>query len=166
MSQINFREPTVSDASSIWNLVKSNKPLDENSRYLYVLLCHQFSNTCIVAEDNSRIVGFLSSFVSPKDFQTLFVWQAAVDESYRSRGIARDMVTTVLKKSPPDVKFVEATVTPSNKVSLKFLQNFAEDYNAMLVKKPLFSSEILGGHEQEDLVRIGPIQRQVEEVTA
>ena len=167
MSQINFREPTVSDASSIWNLVKSNKPLDENSRYLYVLLCHQFSNTCIVAEDNSRIVGFLSSFVSPKDFQTLFVWQAAVDESYRSRGIARDMVTTVLKKSPPDVKFVEATVTPSNKVSLKFLQNFAMQLDANFTKTPLFSTEVLGnGHEPEDLVRIGPIQKSLLEVTA
>jgi len=166
MSKITFREPTVKDANSIWNLVKNNKPLDENSKYLYVLLCHEFSKTCVVAEYDSKIIGFVSAFVSPKNPDTLFVWQVAVDKNYRNKGIAKDMVTKSLS-SFNSVMYVEATVTPSNKASLKFLHNFADSYDAPFSKNPLFSSEVLGsGHEPEDLVRIGPIQKQVKEVMA
>ncbi|MCV0401326.1 MAG: diaminobutyrate acetyltransferase [Nitrosopumilus sp.] len=167
MTSIIFREPLVSDANSIWNLVTSNKPLDENSKYLYVLLCHQFSKTCVVAEHDSKIVGFLSGFISPKNPDTLFVWQAAVDDKFRNKGIAKELVFKALSQTEPSVRFVEATVTPSNKASLKFLQNFASQLDANFTKMPLFSTEILGnGHEPEDLVRIGPVQKNLLEVTA
>lgn len=167
MSSIIFREPSVNDADSIWNLVKTNKPLDENSKYLYVLLCHQFSKTCVVAESDSKVVGFLSGFISPKNPDTLFVWQAAVDMDFRNKGIAKELVFKALSQTPSDIRFVEATVTPSNTASLKFLQNFATQLDANFTKSALFSTEILGnGHEPEDLVRIGPIQRNLLEVTA
>lgn len=167
MSSIIFREPSINDADSIWNLVKNNKPLDENSKYLYVLLCHQFSKTCVVAEYDSKVIGFLSGFISPKNHNTLFVWQAAVDESFRNKGIAKELIFKALSQTESDVRFVEATVTPSNKASLKFLQNFAMQLDADFTKTPLFSTEVLGnGHEPEDLVRIGPIQKNILEVTA
>ncbi|QUC64084.1 diaminobutyrate acetyltransferase [Nitrosopumilus sp. K4] len=167
MSSITFREPLVTDADSIWKLVKSNKPLDENSKYLYVLLCDQFSDTCVVAESDSKIIGFLSGFISPKKPDTLFVWQAAVDDKFRNKGIAKELVFKALSQTEPHIRFVEATVTPSNKASLKFLQNFASQLDANFTKSPLFSTEILGdGHEPEDLVRIGPIQKNLLEVTA
>jgi L-2,4-diaminobutyric acid acetyltransferase len=167
MSSITFREPTVGDANSIWSLVKNNKPLDENSKYLYALLCHHFSKTCVVAECDSKIIGFLSGFISPKSTDTLFVWQAAVENGFRNKGIAKELVFKALSQTEPGVRFVEATVTPSNKASLKFLQNFAADIDADFTKKSLFSTDILGkGHEPEDLVRIGPIQKNLLEVTA
>lgn len=167
MTSITFREPLVSDAQKIWELVKNNKPLDENSKYLYVLLCHQFSKTCVVAEYDSKIIGFLSGFISPKNPDTLFVWQAAVDDEFRNKGIAKELVLKTLSQTEPSVRFVEATVTFSNKSSLKFLQNFASQLDANFTKTPLFSTEILGGdHEPEDLVRIGPIQKNLLEVTA
>lgn len=167
MTSIIFREPTVSDAESIWNLVASNKPLDENSKYLYILLCHQFSKTCVVAEYDSKIIGFLSGFISPKNPDTLFVWQAAVDDEFRNKGVAKELTFKALSQTDPSVRFVEATVTPSNKASLKFLQNFASQLDANFTKTSLFSTELLGGnHEPEDLVRIGPIQKNLLEVTA
>ncbi|MCV0399821.1 MAG: diaminobutyrate acetyltransferase [Nitrosarchaeum sp.] len=167
MTEIKFRTPLVSDAYSIHKLVRDNKPLDENSLYLYVLLCHHFSDTCVVAEHDSRVIGFLSAFVSPKASDTLFVWQAAVDAEFRNQGIAKELVFSALSQTGPSVRYVEATVTPSNTASLKFLQNFATELDAEFKKKPLFSSEILGkDHEQEDLVRIGPIQKNLLEVTA
>jgi len=167
MSTIIFREPLVDDANSIWNLANSNKPLDENSKYLYVLLCHQFSKTCVVAEFDSKIIGFLSGFISPKNPDTLFVWQVAVDSEFRNKGVAKELVFKVLSQTDPTVQFVEATVTPSNKASLKFLQNFASDLDANFTKSSLFSTEILGnGHEPEDLIRIGSIQKNLLEVTA
>ncbi|KFM19557.1 L-24-diaminobutyric acid acetyltransferase protein [Marine Group I thaumarchaeote SCGC AAA799-P11] len=166
MTSIIYREPILSDAHKIWELVKNNKPLDENSKYLYVLLCHQFSKTCRVAECDSKIVGFLSGFISPKNPDTLFVWQAAVDDTFRNKGIAKELVFQTLRNTDSDVKFVEATVTPSNDASLKFLQNFANQVGTKITKNPLFSTDVLGeGHEPEDLVRIGPIQKNILEVT-
>ncbi|MCA9827417.1 MAG: diaminobutyrate acetyltransferase [Nitrosopumilus sp.] len=167
MSSIIFREPLVSDADSIWSLVNSNPPLDENSKYLYVLLCHQFSKTCVVAEFDSKIVGFLSGFISPKNSDTLFVWQVAVDSEFRNQGVAKELVFKALSQTDSAVQFVEATVTPSNKTSLRFLQNFASDLDTTFTKSSLFPTEILeNGHEPEDLIRIGPIQKNLLEVTA
>ena len=167
MSKIIFREPNVKDAGLIWNLVKNNKPLDENSKYLYVLLCHEFSKTCVVVEQDSEIVGFISTFISPKNPDTLFVWQAVVDEKVRNRGIAKELIYKALSQTESEIRFIEATVTSTNKPSLRFLQNFAQELDADFIKKSLFSKEILGNeHEPEDLVRIGPIQRNLLEVTA
>ncbi|MEX0862429.1 diaminobutyrate acetyltransferase [Nitrosopumilus sp.] len=165
MTSITYREPVIDDAQKIWELVKNNKPLDENSKYLYVLLCHQFSKTCCVAEHNSEIIGFLSGFISPKDPNTLFVWQVAVDNRFRNEGVAKKMVFQTLSDMDSLVKFVEATVTPSNHPSLKFLQNFADQARAKLVTRPLFSIDVLeDGHEPENLIRIGPIQKKILEV--
>ena len=166
MTSIVYREPAVGDVHKIWELVKNSQSLDKNSKYLYVLLCHQFSKTCRVAEHGSKVVGFLSGFISPKNSDTLFVWQAAVDDAFRNKGIAKELVFQTLCNTDSDVKFVEATVTPSNNASLKFLQNFANQVGAKIDKSSLFSPDILGeGHEPEDLVRIGPIQENLPEVT-
>jgi len=167
MTDIKFRKPLVKDAIAISKLVKENPPLDENSNYMYVLLCHHFSDTCVVAEDGSKIIGFLSGLIPPRNPDTLFVWQAAVDSNYRNMGIANKLVSCACNQAGSNIKYVEATVTSSNHASLKFLQNFANDLGTNFVKKPLFSTETLGnGHEDEDLVRIGPIQNSVQEVVA
>lgn len=165
MAQIIYRKPVTSDARSIYNLVKNNKPLDENSNYLYVLLCHQFSDTCIVAEIDSKIIGFMTGFISPKNSQTLFVWQAAVDAEYRNEGVAKKLVSNALENAGSEIKYIEATVTFSNKASLKFLENLANDLKTSISLTPLFSSEVLGeGHEPENLIRIGPITNNLLEV--
>lgn len=167
MTDIKYRKPTVIDAHSMWSLVKNNKPLDENSHYLYVLLCHQFSETCVVAEVDSKVIGFMTGFIPPKNPQTLFVWQVAVDSKFRNQGVAQGLISHALDQAQNNIKFVEATVTPSNKISLKFLQNFADGLDAKFSILPLFSTKILGGdHEPEDLVRIGPILKNAKEITA
>jgi L-2,4-diaminobutyric acid acetyltransferase len=167
LTEITFREPTIDDANSMLSLVRDCKPLDENSPYLYALLCNQFSKTCVVAESDSKIIAFLSAFVSPKNPDTLFVWQVAVDEAYRNKGIAQKLVSESLSQAGPSIHYVSATVTPSNKASLKFLQTFANHLNTNFTKQPLFSAKVLGDvHEPEDLVRIGPVPQQVEEVVA
>jgi len=90
-----------------------------------------------------------------------------VDSEFRNKGVAKELVFKALSQTDLVVQFVEATVTPSNKASLKFLQNFASDLDATFTKSSLFPTEILeNGHEPEDLIRIGPIQKNLLEVTA
>ena len=165
MFEIQFRKPSVNDAQSILALVKSNKPLDENSLYLYALLCHHFSDTCFVAEYQSKVIGFLSGFLLPKNPQTFFVWQVGVDSKYRNQGVAKNLVSCVLNQTGTRITSVEATVTASNKASLAFLKNFANDFDGEFSISPLFSKSVLGeNHEPEDLVKIGPITNNVQEI--
>ena len=109
----------------------------------------------------------MTGFVSPKDSKTLFVWQAAVDPKYRNEGIAKNLVSTALENAGSEIKYIEATVTLSNKASLKFLENLADDLNTSVSLTPLFSTDVLGdGHEPENLVRIGSITHNLLEVKA
>jgi len=166
MSNIILRNPTVDDAISVLSLIRNCNPLDENSQYLYVLLCDQFSKTCVIAELDSKVVGFLSSFISPKNPDTLFIWQAAVSEKFRNKGMAKNLLSYVLNHHGNSIKNLVATVTSSNKSSLKFLKNFSKDLGADFSIKTYYSSKVLGSnHESEDLVTIGPIPKQLKEIT-
>ena len=47
------------DGESLWRLVRASKDLDTNSPYAYVMFCEYFRDTCLVAEEDGRIVGFI-----------------------------------------------------------------------------------------------------------
>ncbi|KAF6243842.1 diaminobutyrate acetyltransferase [Nitrosopumilus sp. b1] len=163
MSQITFSKPTVSDGKEIFRLVRENPPLDENSEYFYLLLCHHFSETCVVAKQNSQVVGFITGYVPPKEKKTLFVWQAAVSPKLRGKGLAAKMLYSILQRENlRNFEFVEATLAPSNKSSYSFLISFANDLGTNFTKSPLFTKDKFGEskHEEEELIRIGPFKTQ------
>ncbi|MCF6328940.1 MAG: GNAT family N-acetyltransferase, partial [Henriciella sp.] len=88
-NEITYREPEREDGSKIWNLIKACPPLDENSIYCNVIQCDLFSDTCVVAEFNGAIVGWISALIEPQNKNTLFVWQVAVSQNFRGFGIAK-----------------------------------------------------------------------------
>lgn len=163
MNTVNFRRPTISDANEIWNLVKNCPPLDLNSQYFYLILCHHFSDTCIVAESNSKIIGFVSAYIPPGKKDTLFVWQVAVRKENRGSKLASEMLSNLFYRiQRKGVTKLEATVTPSNKASKSLFYSLKSKFNSKIVETPLFAKEYFGydDHEQEDLVQIGPISTQ------
>ena len=60
-----FRKPTLEDGAAIWHLVKTTGRLDLNSAYLYLLLARDFADTCVVAAEGERLVGFVSGYRPP-----------------------------------------------------------------------------------------------------
>ena len=88
ISEINYRHPTLDDGSKIYSLVKSCPPLDVNSQYFYYILCKDFSNTCVVAEYDRNLLGFVSAYLQPEKSQSLFVWQVAVFKNERRKRLA------------------------------------------------------------------------------
>ncbi|NIU01494.1 MAG: diaminobutyrate acetyltransferase, partial [Nitrosopumilaceae archaeon] len=137
-------------------------PLDINSEYLYILICHHFSKTSVVAVDGSTVAGFISGYIPPAQPDTLFIWQVATAENYRKKGLALKMAKNILARSScNNVKFIEATVTPSNVPSRKFFESLANEMKGEFKIGPLFTKEhfFSASHEQEDLIKIGPIQR-------
>lgn len=160
MRRSHLRRPTPADAAGITRLIEACRPLDVNSTYAYLLLCHHFGDTCVVAEGDAGIVGFLSAYLPPGRGDTLFVWQVAVAESARGRGLASALVEETLgRESCSAVRFLEATVSPSNRASQALFQALARRLDTECRVSELFPQSLFGGgasHESEELFRIGP----------
>jgi len=158
-TDIHFRKPEVSDAPSIERLVRFSPPLDVNSHYCYLIICAHFFQTSVVACSNDHVCGFISAYIRPDQQDTLFVWQVAVQEEYRGKGIASLMLQDLLSRSYPNpLRYLETTVSPSNHSSKALFSSLAESLDAPLVQSVLFSADDFGGqsHEEEVLFRIGP----------
>jgi L-2,4-diaminobutyric acid acetyltransferase len=156
-----IRNPHPDDGAAIWTLVKNCHPLDLNSSYLYVLLCHHFKETCLVAEKGGEIAGFVSAYIMPQQQDTLFVWQIAVSKSLRGQGVSKRMLNALVKLDAcRDIKFWQLSIAPSNKPSLRLFTSFAEELDLHMREHGAFEEEVLsheGDHEREVLYRIGPL---------
>ena len=52
------------DIKEVYKLLVANRPyVGLNSRYTYFLLAKDFSDTCVVAEQDNKVVGFSSGYV-------------------------------------------------------------------------------------------------------
>ena len=160
-----LRSPTLADAAGIARLVRESRTLDENSLYAYLLLCHHFLETCAVAEREGELIGFATAYRPPGQRDTLFVWQVAVAEAARGKGLASRLLTEILaRESCAGVQFVEATISPSNTASQRLFHSLARQADAECRVSPLFPADLFGdsGHESEELYRVGPLSGQRE----
>ncbi|MEI3610658.1 diaminobutyrate acetyltransferase [Pseudogracilibacillus sp. SO10305] len=160
---VHFRNPTEDDGSEMFRIVEESKVLDVNSPYSYLMWSKFFSNTSIVAEtEDGEIIGFVSGFIQPEAPDTFFVWQVAVDSTYRGNGLATKLIHRILSqlKETEDVKYLEATVTPSNIPSSSLFRGMAKKYRANCAIFDCFTEEQFptDDHEKELTYRIGPIQ--------
>lgn len=158
MSIIQFRKPRPEDGKKIWSLVDSTGVLDLNSAYSYMMLCKYFPDTCAVAEKDGRVVGFVSAFHSPDDPQTLFVWQVAVAQSERRKGLGIRLLKEILgREACREIRYLETTISPSNMASQSLFQTLARDLKAPCRVLTGFSANLFpgGNHEDEPLYRIG-----------
>jgi len=158
-----FREPVADDGPAIYALVDRSKPLDLNSRYCYLILCEHFSSTCVVAEREGELLAFMTAYVPPEQPDTLFVWQIAVDAALRGQGVAKRLLAEALARpAMQKIRFVEATVNPSNDASRGIFQSLARRYDTDISESLLFAESLLGDsdHEQENLIRVGPFRNE------
>ncbi len=156
---VTIRRPTVADGHALWELVSNSGGLDLNSPYSYLILCRHFAETCLLAEDDGEVVGFVTAYRPPVSPDVIFVWQIGVAESARGRGLGSALLESLVQcKACQNVYFLEATVTPSNLPSRRLFQSLARRLQTRFAEEPCFGSELFGGapHEPEHLVRIGP----------
>lgn len=165
---IHFRQPVIPDAPLIEQLIKRSPPLDLNSLYCYLLICKHFHATSVVACDTDGICGFISAYLRPDKQDTLFVWQVAVKNECRGQGIAGSMLSQIISRTyTAPLRYLETTVTPSNKSSKALFSSFASSLGAPLVQSVLFETADFGeqSHEEEVLFRIGPFDLKTKERT-
>jgi len=114
-----------------------------------------------VAEHAGEPVGFVTGFRPPRRPEVIFVWQVAVDASMRGHGLASRMLDALVRLDDCDgVRYLETTVTPTNAPSRALFASFARSLDAEHRVSPYFGEDLFpdGGHEPEELHRIGPFQ--------
>ncbi|MDY7079590.1 MAG: diaminobutyrate acetyltransferase [Chloroflexota bacterium] len=157
---INIRNPNVNDGARIWNLVHDSKPLDLNSPYLYLLLCQHYYETCLVAEKDAELLGFVAAYIPPKSPDVLFVWQVAVHSCARQQGLAKALLHTLIRQDRcQNIKYIEVTIAPSNQASKNLFLSFARELNVDCKQTAFFMKEFFPEgqkHEEEILFQIGP----------
>lgn len=157
-----LRKPSSSDGARIWELVRSCSPLDENSMYCNLLQCDHFADTCVLAEIDGETVGWISAYVMPNDPQTLFVWQVAVAESARGRGLGALMLQSILRRSAcRGVTRIQTTITADNDASWALFGKFAKLQDSEMDIQPYYTQALhfQNRHKTENLVTIALQER-------
>lgn len=146
----------------MFRIVEESKVLDVNSSYSYLMWSKYFNETSIVAESEDKVIGFVSGFIQPTSLDTLFVWQVAVDPDFRGLGLATKLIEQLLEQlRDDDVKYLEATVTPSNVPSSNLFKGIAEKQKTECTISECFSEDQFPdpSHEAELTYRVGPFKK-------
>jgi diaminobutyrate acetyltransferase len=162
-SAITIDTPQVRDGAQLWRLARDSRTLDLNSSYSYLLWCRDFARTSVVAKRaDGEIVGFVTGYVRPDLPDSLMVWQVAVAENARGRGVAAHMLDTLVQRRlDHGQRYVETTITLDNAASIALFTALGRDRDVPVRRTELFAAqEFPDGHAGEDLFRIGPFAAQ------
>lgn len=148
---IHYRPPSLEDGKSIHQLVLDSGVLDVNSAYLYFLLADHFGETCMVAESDDRLLGFVTAYRLPKDPAVLFVWQIGVSSEARGQGVASGLLEA-LQNQPffDQIREIQLTISPSNKASQALFRKWADKLGTPIETRDYLTERHLGdAHEPE-----------------
>ncbi|ASR03790.1 diaminobutyrate acetyltransferase [Gordonia rubripertincta] len=155
---VDYRTPTVADGTRLWEIASDSKVLDVNSSYSYVLWCHDFADTSIVAEVDGRPVGFVTGYRRQSDPSTLMVWQVAVDDSMRGHGVAASMLHHLFDRANRHgMVAMHTTISPDNIPSQRLFESVAKARGLRFERRDLFAANTFpDSHEPEDLYMLEP----------
>lgn len=141
-------------------LVEACGGLEPNTCYAYLLLCTHFADTCMVAERDGALVGFVAAYRPPPRPDALFVWQVGVHPDARRIGLAGRLLEQAAgDPKETGVRFLEATVGETNAASQRLFRGFARTRGVGCEVGPGFTPEHFAPHEHESehYYRIGPL---------
>ena len=161
-NKIKITFPTKKNGSAVAILIQHCPPLDLNSTYHYLIQSYYFNQTCSVAFDGEKIVAFVSGFIKPTNKNCLFIWQVAIHEDYRGKGLGIELIEFLLNQNK-EVNTIETTITKNNIASRRMFQKIVEKYEARMSEEALFDKEkdFSNEHDSEMLITIGPIKIKV-----
>jgi L-2,4-diaminobutyric acid acetyltransferase len=155
---VRLAAPGGDDGREMWRIARDTDVLDVNSPYSYLLWCRDFADSSVVARDAGGVCGFITGYIRLPSPDTLFVWQVAVDQAHRGRGLAKRMLDHLGDRAGvAGHRYLEATVTPDNIPSSRLFEAFARHRGCAIERRTLFTREQFPrGHQPEVLFRIGP----------
>lgn len=161
-TEFTFEKPDVDDGAKMWQLVVDSGVLDENSPYSYLMMCKFYRDTCVVVKKDGELAGFVTAFIPPEKTNTVFVWQIGVSKKFRGHGLATKILKELLSRDVcQDVKFLEATVSPSNIPSESLFRGMADKFETDCSVTGCFAEDDFPTqeHECERLFSIGPLKK-------
>ena len=156
-----LREPTAKDGPRVTQLIADCPPLDTNSAYCNLLQCTDFADTCILAERDQQLLGWISAYRPPSEPEVLFIWQVAVAHAGRGQGLAGRMLDELLQRpSAAGVTSLTTTVTEDNTASWGLFEAFARRHEATVERTARFCRDkhFSGSHDTEFEARIAPLK--------
>ena len=150
------------EAKEVWALAADDPVLDTNSAYAYVMASDLWGETFLIARDeHGRLAGYVLGVQRP-DRRAVFVWQIAVAEHARRKGLGQRLLAALMSAAAPlGIDRLEATVAPANAASATMFRRFAEakgvpcrigdGYPGTAFPEP--------GSDGERLFEIGPFER-------
>lgn len=139
---LGLRTPTPDDGPTVSELVSACPPLDENSRYCNLLQCTDFADTCVLAEQCEKPVGWVSGYRPPREPSTLFIWQVAVHPDARGLGLGKKMILNILgRRICRGIDQLKTTVTPDNRASRGMFRSLAETLDGALHEEVHFERD-------------------------
>jgi L-2,4-diaminobutyric acid acetyltransferase len=156
-----IEQPSVEDGGAIWRIARDSGKLDLNSSYAYLMWCHDFADTSLVARVGDEVVGFVIGYRRPTAPDTVVVWQVAVDSSQRGRGTAGALLDALVDRLADDgVRHMETTITPDNAPSQALFASLARRWGAAMDRAGTFDAgDFPDEHESEVRYRIGPFAK-------
>ena len=154
--RLELREPRATDGEAIWRLIRACKPLDQNSLYANLIQADHFADTCVVAEAEGEILGWISGHMIPKE-NAFFVWQVAVSPDARGLGLGRRMLSELLSRDAVEgADCLKTTITDDNDASWGLFRSFARQVGGKLSDRPYFrrDTHFGGRHDTEHMVTI------------
>ncbi len=151
-TDIGFRKPVAEDGPAITALIAACPPLDGNSAYCNLLQCSDFADSCIVAERDGEIVGWISGYRPPSRAGELFVWQVAVSQRARGMGLAGRMLDQLANRPElQPIRHITTTVTAENQASWALFEGAARRRGAVLQRRRRFDrmKHFAGSHPTE-----------------
>lgn len=142
----------------MWRVARDSQRLDLNTPYAYILWARDFAATSLVAEVDGKVGGFVSGYMRPDSPATVMVWQIAVDESCRGRGLAGRLLDELAANTGATA--LETTVTADNPESIGLFSSFAKRQGAEHTISDLFTVEHFPSDDEykpELLHRITPL---------
>lgn len=114
----------------------------------------------MLAEQDGRLIGWISAYRPPSAPEQIFVWQVAVHPRGRGTGLGGRMLDALLARpAARGVTTLTTTITEENAASWALFASFARRQGARLERRPIFDRDVHfnGAHETEHLVSIGPL---------
>ena len=154
-----IRTPRSTDGAKVWSLIGATDALDDNSLYCNLLQTTHFASTCAIAEQDGKIVGWLSGYIPPDQPETYFVWQVCVSDAARGQGLGRKLIGDVLARPAcRSVTTLQCTITHDNEPSWGLFTGIARKLDAQMHQVEMFDrhAHFEDRHDSEYAVSIGP----------
>lgn len=139
---MNIRGLQDGDIKAVREILAQGEPFVASyQNYIYWMLGRNFPSTCLVAEKNGRILGYIGALLSAEK-QTVFVWQIAVKSDERGRQIGRRLLeNVVIAAKNMGITQLEIGINDENIICRCMVEKLVQDLESTITEKEKYKGE-------------------------